>query len=92
MADDHTDAVKSARNSWLNYFAPQAAQTWCGRFFSPQTLHTLHGITDKASCERRWALRDLLVLLLGVAILLSFYIFRMLILFKYSRFASKSLY
>jgi hypothetical protein len=35
-------------------------------------LHTPHGITDNASCERRWALRALLVLLFGVAILLSF--------------------
>jgi len=55
------------------YFAPHAGQTWCGRFFSPHTLHTPHGITDNASCERRCALRALLVLLFGVAILYPFY-------------------
>jgi hypothetical protein len=54
------------------YFAPQAGQTWCGRFFSPHVLQTPHGITDNASWLRRCALRALLVLLLGTAILLSF--------------------
>ena len=58
---------------WLNYFAPHAGHTWCGRFFSPHVLQTPHGITDNASCERRCALRALLVLLFGVAILHPFY-------------------
>ena len=53
---------------WLYYFAPHAGHTWCGRFFSPHVLQTPHGITDNASCERRCALRALLVLLFGVAI------------------------
>ena len=57
----------------LDYFAPHAGQTWCGRFFSPHFLQTPHGITDNASWLRRCALRALLVLLFGVAILLSFF-------------------
>ena len=58
----------------LYYFAPHAGQTWCGRFFSPHFLQTPHGMTDNASWLRRCALRALLVLLFGVAILQSFYI------------------
>jgi hypothetical protein len=37
-------------------------------------LHTPHGIVANASCERRCALRALLVLLLGVAMFYPFYL------------------
>jgi len=63
---------------------------WCGRFFSPHVLQTLAGMIDNASCERRCALRALLVLLFGVAILLSFYL-QFAILVKSFTFARKTL-
>jgi len=52
-------------------------------------LQTEDGITDNASCERRWALRALLVLLLGVAIFESFYLLALYILFIFPAFARK---
>jgi hypothetical protein len=57
------DASTTSRPSYW----PQAAQTWCGRFNSPQFGHSTAPTAVSAWCERRMLRRDFEVFFLGTA-------------------------